>query len=574
MKTWRRGRIAAGIVAALLLGYAVRVALWRPLAVTEAPPDDGYVRVPGVLHVHTTHSDGGGTTAEVIAAARAAGLEFIAITDHNTLDAKPAEGYESRLLVLVGTEVSTDAGHVLGLGIPDPAYRFSGDVRDALTDVHDAGGIAFAAHPVSTRADFQWTAWDQPGSWGIELLNGDSQWRAAGWPRLLRTAALYGINPRYALLTSLTPPHETLSRWDALLRERAAAGIAGADAHSRVPIRKDTAVRFPSYEALFALARNYVVLDAPLQGHFERDSAAVLTALARGRSYVGVDALAPAGGFSFVAEAQGRRWTMGDTVPAGPGITLRVGGALPEGAVMSLRRDGQLLAAGTTSLVRENVEPGIYRVEATVPGWDLPWVLSNPIYILDEAAAARRAERAAWLGEPAVPAATVVLDAFEGTTAWTAGSDPTSLVDPSILDPTGGEDGHGAMRLAFRLSAASPAQPHTFCALVDWTHRDLTGRQGLLFKVRGDGVYRIWVQVRDENAASADDKTEWWFASVKTTTDWRPVAVPFSRLRSINPRTDGRLDLDKVRALVFVIDRGALKPDTQGAVWIDDLAVY
>lgn len=574
MRAGRRRRLAAGVILVLLLGYGVHVARWRPLAVSGDAPKDGYVRVPGVVHVHTTHSDGGGTTDEVIAAARATSLEFVVITDHNNLDAKPAEGYESGLLVLVGTEISTNAGHVLGLGVPDPRYRFSGDVRDALTDIQDAGGIAFAAHPVSPRADFQWTAWDQPGPWGMELLNGDSQWRAAGWPRLLRTAALYGLNQRYSLLTSLTLPQEALSRWDALLRERAVAGIAGADAHSRVPIRKETAVRFPSYEALFALARNYVLLDSPLEGDVRRDSALVLAALAAGRTYIGVDALAPAAGFSFVAESQDRRWTMGDTVPAAAGVRLRVGGAMPEGASIRLLRDGQPLADGAASLVRENVDPGVYRVEVRMPGWDLPWVLSNPIYVLDDAAASRRAERAARVGEPAAPEPVMMLDSFEGTTQWTPGSDSTSLVNKPILDPTAGEDGNGALRLSFRLAVPSEAQPHTFCALVDWTHRDLTGHQGLVFKLRGDGEYRVWVQVRDENPASADDKTEWWFASVKTATDWRPVAVPFSRLRSINPKTDGRLDLDKVRSLVFVIDRGAVKPGTEGTIWIDELGLY
>ena len=54
-----------------------------------------------------------------------------------------------------------------------------------------------------------------------------------------------------------------------------------------------------------------------------------------------------------------------------------------------------------------------------------------------------------------------------------------------------------------------------FAALVDWTHRDLRGRSGLVFSVRADGVYRMWVQVRDENNA-AEDGTEWWFQSVRT----------------------------------------------------------
>jgi len=80
--------------------------------------------------------------------------------------------------------------------------------------------------------------------------------------------------------------------------------------------------------------------------------------------------------------------------------------------------------------------------------------------------------------------------------------------------------------------------------------------------------------VRDENPASADGGTEWWFASVKTSPEWRRVAIPFARLRSINPKTDGRLDLDKVRELVFVLDKGSVKPGTEGRIWIDEVGVY
>jgi len=80
--------------------------------------------------------------------------------------------------------------------------------------------------------------------------------------------------------------------------------------------------------------------------------------------------------------------------------------------------------------------------------------------------------------------------------------------------------------------------------------------------------------VRDANPASVDGGTEWWGASVRTAPEWRRVAVPFARLRSINPRTDGRLDLDKVRELVFVLDQGAVKPGTQGSIEFAALGAY
>jgi hypothetical protein len=128
--------------------------------------------------------------------------------------------------------------------------------------------------------------------------------------------------------------------------------------------------------------------------------------------------------------------------------------------------------------------------------------------------------------------------------------------------------------MQFRLGVPSRGHPYISCALVERRSRDLSGRKGLVFWLKGDRSYRLWVQVRDENPASLDGGTEWWFASVRTSPEWRRVAVPFARLRSVNPRSDGRLDLDKVRELVFVLDQGAVKPGTAGTIWIAELGVY
>jgi hypothetical protein len=209
-----------------------------------------------------------------------------------------------------------------------------------------------------------------------------------------------------------------------------------------------------------------------------------------------------------------------------------------------------------------------------LPGWRVPWILTNPIAVFDEAAQRAREQAAAWPADPPPPPRALVLDAFDGATVFQPGHDAASAMDEGILDAKGGVGGSGAARIAFRLGLPTPEKPHVFCAIVNRAPRDLSGRQGLVFSIRGDGVYRTWVQVRDENPASAEEGTEWWFASVRTAPEWRRVAIPFARLRSINPRTDGRLDLEKVRALVFVLDRGADKPGTEGTIWLDDLGVY
>jgi hypothetical protein len=573
---WRRRGAVLLLLALVLVGaYALRVALWRPLALVGEAPADGYARVSGVVHVHTTLSDGGGTPEEVIASARAAGLDYVAITDHNNLDALPERGYRNGVLVLVGTELSTTAGHILGLGVQrDPAYRFSGGALDGLEDIRDLGGFSFAAHPFSVRADLRWTGWNLPGPWGVELINGDSEWRRAGL-RLLLTVGLYRLNPRYALLQTLNPVDEALARWDEILVRRNAVGLYGADAHSRLPLTKSWALRFPSYEALFSLARNHLLLDRPLSGDFSADRDAVLAALREGRFYLGLDALAPADGFSFTVEAgAGKRWTMGESLAPRDDLRAHLGGRVPRGARVRLLRDGHLLAEDVGTLDVPVPGPGVYRAEVRVEGWALPWVITNPIYVLDPAGAAERARAAAWPPPPVATGPVEILDDFDGHTVFVAGHDPASEMNENILDPGAGVDGSGAARIAFHLGEPTAAKPHVFVAIVSWEHRDLSGRQGLAFRIRADGVYRTWVQVRDANPASTDEGTEWWFASVKTSREWRAVAVPFESLRSINPHTDGRLDLDKVRAIVFVIDKGAMKPGSRGTIWLDDLGVY
>lgn len=584
-------------VALAVLAF-VRAALWRPLPLTGAAPDDGYVRLAGVVHVHTTASDGSGTPDEVVAAAQAAALDFLFITDHNTLAAKAVEGYHGRLLVGVGTEISTASGHLLALGIPDPAFRFWGDVDDALDDVRALGGAAFAAHPDSPRPDLRWTAWGHRGPWGIEVWNGDSQWRAAGFLRVLRTALLYPVEPGYALVGSLTTPR--LEHWDRLLARRDVPAIAGADAHSRVALGRDRgddggssrevarargrALRFPSYGSLFRLARNHVLLEAPLTGDAARDLRAVVDALARGRSYVALDGLSPGVGFTFTAEGGPRRATMGETVALTPGLALHAGGRVPAGATVVLLRDGREIARARESLTHAVAAPGVYRVVVTVDGWP-PWVVSNPIYVFDAEQAERRSAAAAWPSAAPAPAPMHILDGFEGATVFHTEVDPSSdVVEPLVVerDSGGGVEaaatgptGKGLARLAFHLGLPAPGGPrHPWCALMSRAARDLTGSRGLVLTLKADGVYRFGVLVRDANPRGSDDGAETWLTSVRTSTEWRRVALPFARFRSLDPHSDGRLDLAQVRAVGLVIDDLAMKPGTRGTIWLDDWGTY
>ncbi|PYQ19507.1 MAG: hypothetical protein DMF81_21660 [Acidobacteria bacterium] len=289
---------------------------------------------------------------------------------------------------------------------------------------------------------------------------------------------------------------------------------------------------------------------------------------------MGLDALAPAGDFSFVAETAGRRFTMGDTVAPDADLQLRAQGRMPAGARVRILRNGGEAVEGEGSVARTAPEPGVYRAEVRIPGWATPWIVSNPIYVFGPVAAAGRARQAAWPEPPPAPQAAERIDGFEGASSFAAEFDPSSAMERDVVAPGAGPDGSAAARLSFRLGRPGPGRPFVWCALVNRQPRNLAGRQGLVFSIRADREYRIWVQVRDANPASADEGIESWFASVRTSKRWQRLAVPFARLRSINRRSDGRLDLDQVRQLVFVLDQGAVKPGTQGTIWIDDVGAY
>ena len=556
------------LLAGTVLGW--RIVAWHPLSVPDTAVTDRFVRVSGVAHIHTTHSDGGGTVADIESAAAAAGLDFVIVTDHNTLAGQPREGYgDTGVLTIVGTEISNHEGHLLAVGLPAPTYRFSGDGLDTLRDLDDLGSLSFAAHPESPREDLRWTGWSLPGDWGIEILNGDSQWRAAGWTRLLSTALLYPLNSDYSLLRLLRRP-AALFRWDDLLARRHAPAIAGADAHGT--LRPAAALPLPTYEAVFRIAQNYVLLEQPLSGDAPADTAAILATLARGRAYIGVGALAPADRFFFLAERDGNRWTMGDTVASGSPVQLRAGGARPANTRITLYRNGVTVATADGPLDTRVTEPGVYRVEVQVPGWDVPWIVSNPIYVLTEPERARRA-RAAQLPAPVVAEAAAILDPFEGDSTFVAAADDSTRQDVQFIDPDGGPDGSSVARIAFQLGEPSTEHPSPFASLASYQSRDLAGRNGLVFSLRSDDTYRFWVQVRDRNPETLEG-TESWFASVKTGNAWRTVTLPFNRLRSDDPHTDGTLDLADIEAIVFLVDIGAVPPGTEGVIWIDDLGVY
>jgi len=106
--------------------------------------------VPGAYHVHTTRSDGHGDKAAIAAAAAAAGLKFVILTDHGDGTRPPdAPEYVGPVLMLDAVEISTDEGHLVAIDMPRAPYPLGGAGDAVIEDVTRLGGFAIAAHPVT-----------------------------------------------------------------------------------------------------------------------------------------------------------------------------------------------------------------------------------------------------------------------------------------------------------------------------------------------------------------------------------------------------------------------------------------
>ncbi|HUP82976.1 MAG TPA: PHP-associated domain-containing protein [Candidatus Limnocylindria bacterium] len=104
------------------------------------------------LHVHSLASDGISSVTEIIGAAERAELDVIAITDHERMDAavaarSMAEANGSKVSVIVGEEVTTRAGHVIGLFMTERIAPW-GSLRSTVARIHEQGGLAIIPHPL------------------------------------------------------------------------------------------------------------------------------------------------------------------------------------------------------------------------------------------------------------------------------------------------------------------------------------------------------------------------------------------------------------------------------------------
>ncbi len=342
----------------------------------------------GALHIHSIFSDGSGKADDIANIASEAGLDFIVLTDHNTLRAlnEGYEGFYGRTLLLVGCEINDkeNKNHYLAVGIND-TFSTRLPAKKYVRFVKEAGGIGFIAHPHEKRSSmkehppYPWTDWEIDDFTGIEIWNHMSEWME----NLTEQNKYQSF--MHPLKTIVGPSQETLNVWDKLNLERKVVGIGGVDAHAhKVNLLGFFEVEVFPYKVLFKSVRTHILASEKIE--ISRDNkkiqtakSIILSSLSAGRCFVSNYYHGDASGFRFFAESGRKIYQMGDSIDFPAKIKLRVFLPSSSGSIKLLRNGkicDQLDNADAEFVIDQK---GIYRVEVYID--NKAWIFSNHIRV-------------------------------------------------------------------------------------------------------------------------------------------------------------------------------------------------
>lgn len=299
------------------------------------------LRMPGVfvgeMHSHTRHSDGVFGVAEQAERAAALGLDFVALTDHNTTSGHAEFSPDAPVVQIAGEEMTTFFGHFCNYGVTrchewhdlDGRQR----IRQAIEEATAEGALPSLAHP---------HAIDPPACVGCGFRKGTVPYRRF---RLLEVwSGAWKVRTPEIIAT------RTL--WDRLWAQGIRlVPISARDWHSER--QEDTpSVRFPV---------TAVLAD-------ECNPSSILAALRAGRVFATSGPMV-----RFSAESHGRTAGIGECLSGRQRsqCALDVQVEVPErtSGILAILRDGKPLAArsldrATEAALRfETSRPGRYRAE-------------------------------------------------------------------------------------------------------------------------------------------------------------------------------------------------------------------
>lgn len=344
----------------------------------------------GHMHIHSTHSDGSGTIPQIAAAARRSALDFVVITDHNTLAGQAAgeDGFRDGVLVLVGAELEVQGlgQHCLVLGLTELPPATASPVI-FLDQIRERGGSTFLAHPFELGSPvlyngraFRWQQLPPGGFTGLEIWNYSSRWRDGC--QTIPEAFLRYYLKRRGLAQSPCPL--TMEKWDQLSQHRRVVAVGGSDAHAvHLKIGILRPVLFP-YQDLFRGVNMHIYLRQPLQASFPAAQDQVLGALREGNSFIAYDHQRDSRGFRCICQDSASDYLPGEQIPKARGAVLHVRAPHPRCLITVLCHGRAVFSGPGPEASFPLPGAGTYRVEVHQKpffGPPRPWIYTNPFYL-------------------------------------------------------------------------------------------------------------------------------------------------------------------------------------------------
>ncbi len=335
---------------------------------SSAPLRQGPAWYRGDFHMHDAHSDGACLSQsglkvpcplyKTVEAAVARHLDFIAITDHNTVahfnDERELQPFFDQLLLIPGREITTFYGHANVFGttgfidfrLGSPSLP---DMNALIRQINQLHGLLSINHPgAPTGASCMGCGWNAPATDfanvnAIEAINGDS----------------------------MDGPHSGIAFWQSKLNAGyRLTGIGGSDNHdAALPPAAKAAIGHPTTVVYADNLSDRAILDGVRAGHVFVDL--------EGTNSRGIE---------FTAAAGTATAAMGDKLVAPAGQTIHFTLTLRnlEGAVPEIVHDQpnrlQFGKSGTGFEITSDGKRHWFRVNIRSAEGRL-LVLGNPIYI-------------------------------------------------------------------------------------------------------------------------------------------------------------------------------------------------
>jgi hypothetical protein len=391
----------------LYIAYGLFVSFWSPEIL---PPvlnpniqHKLFYDYSGAMNIHTINSTGSGNLEKIVAAAKNSGLHFIAITDLN--DYSPSLHQESLydgVLVFMGGSYGYLDSRIINFDIRTTQHlqgpgRSQMVFADLLTkeNRNKPEGLFILSQPLRSGSKIETP--QALGLDGIEVLNLKRIWQQS-WQNsklsFLWTALLYPFNSNLAYIRMLASfENKEVDLWDKLNQMGTFFGYAGTDADAQMSLSNSVSIEFPSYETLFSIFKNHILITSELTGNYQLDRKKISDALHNGQVYLSLDILQnPVGFEAYLSGPKNFLAPLGSTVAFQPNLDLVINLPSKPSAPFEtiVYRNGEKVLSSNSATTKYTIHgPGVYRstVQIKVPlplpygsTW-VTWIYTNPIYI-------------------------------------------------------------------------------------------------------------------------------------------------------------------------------------------------